>query len=195
MNLAVGGEYFLSPAFSLLGGLSTNLSTLGGLAPTMTLGNLVQSRTNWANLSFGIGSYGSSADLLLGMQLGYGWGQELAREPLRLGRTTGPSWTPRATLPCSSSPARPTCARSGGRCRRWRTSSSPGNRTRRRPASSLRHPALDDLRKSVPCPTLRTRPSLHGGAEVALPEAVSPRIAGADRDGPVDFRWTSTARV
>ncbi len=82
VNLALGGEYFFSPGLSVLGGVSTNISTIGSLSQTMTLGNLVQSRTNWANVSFGIGSYGASADVLLGMQLGYGWGDELAVNPL-----------------------------------------------------------------------------------------------------------------
>ncbi|HEY3818805.1 MAG TPA: hypothetical protein VGL81_16655 [Polyangiaceae bacterium] len=83
-NAAVGGEYFLSKGFSLLGGASTSLTTLPALSPTMTVGNLVQSRTSSATLSFGIGSYGGGADLLIGTQLGYIWGQSIAADPYAL---------------------------------------------------------------------------------------------------------------
>jgi hypothetical protein len=81
VNLAAGGEYFVSRQFSLLGGASTNLSTLRGLTPTTTLADMVQSRTNSVRLSFGIGSYGTGGDLLIGTQLGFGWGEALAVNP------------------------------------------------------------------------------------------------------------------
>jgi hypothetical protein len=70
----------LSKSFSLIGGASTSLTTLPALSPTMSLGNLVQSRTSSATVSFGVGSYGGG-DILLGVQLGYGWGQAMAVNP------------------------------------------------------------------------------------------------------------------
>jgi hypothetical protein len=80
-NTAAGAEYFLSPSFSVLGGASTNLTALPALSPTETIGNLAQARTSWVNLSFGIGSYGAGGNILIGTQLGYGWGQALAINP------------------------------------------------------------------------------------------------------------------
>ncbi len=81
LNTAVGAEYFLSPSFSVLGGASTNLTALPALTPTETIGNLAEARTSWVNLSLGIGSYGAGGDILIGTQLGYGWGQAVAINP------------------------------------------------------------------------------------------------------------------
>jgi hypothetical protein len=80
-NTSLGAEYFLTRGLSVLGGASTNLSTLRDLAPTTSLGNLVQSRSNHVSASFGIGSYGGIGDLLMGLQLDYGWGQALTANP------------------------------------------------------------------------------------------------------------------
>lgn len=80
-NVAAGAEYFLSPSFSVLGGVSTSVTSLGSLSPSLSVGNLAQERINWLNLSFGIGSYGAAENLLIGAQVGYGWGQTLAINP------------------------------------------------------------------------------------------------------------------
>jgi hypothetical protein len=80
-NTALGAEYFVSKSFSLVGGASTSLTTLPALSPTMSLGNLVQARSSSASASLGIGSYGGGADLLVGAQLGYAWGQSMAVNP------------------------------------------------------------------------------------------------------------------
>jgi len=79
LNAAVGGEYFMSPRLSALGGLWTNLSPFGSLSPepAPSLGNLVQGRAHRVGLSLGLGSYGDGGELLLGTQLGYGWGQSI----------------------------------------------------------------------------------------------------------------------
>jgi hypothetical protein len=77
LNTSAGAEYFVTRGFSLIGGASTNLSTLSALLPANSVGNLVQSRMNHVGLSFGIGSYGGGRDLLIGLQLDYGWGQAL----------------------------------------------------------------------------------------------------------------------
>jgi len=81
LNTSAGFEYLFSPTFSVLGGASTNLTTLSALFPQSSLGNLAPARTNSLAASFGIGSYGGGTDLLLGVQLGYGWGQAIAVNP------------------------------------------------------------------------------------------------------------------
>jgi hypothetical protein len=80
-NTALGAEYFVSKSFSLVGGASTSLTTLPGLSPTMSVGNLVAARMSSASASLGIGSYGAGADILIGAQLGYAWGQSMAVNP------------------------------------------------------------------------------------------------------------------
>jgi hypothetical protein len=80
-NTSLGAEYFVSKSFSLIGGASTSLTTLPALSPTMSVGNLVQARSSSASASLGIGSYGAGADLLIGAQLGYAWGQSMAVNP------------------------------------------------------------------------------------------------------------------
>src|SRR6478735_6404133 len=79
VNLAIGGEYFMSPRLSALGGLWTNLSPFAPLKPepAPSLGNLVQGRAHRIGLSLGLGSYGDGGELLLGTQLGYGWGETI----------------------------------------------------------------------------------------------------------------------
>ena len=83
VNASFGGEYFVAPNLSLLGGFWTNLSALPPLSPAHapSLGNLVQARTHKVGLSFGIGSYGEAGELLVGAQLGYGWGQAIVANP------------------------------------------------------------------------------------------------------------------
>jgi hypothetical protein len=80
LNGGVGGEYFVTPRLSLLGGIFTNLSAVPPLEPKAvpSLGNLLQARSHRVGLSVGLGSYGAGGELLFGTQLGYGWGQMLA---------------------------------------------------------------------------------------------------------------------
>lgn len=79
-NFAAGFEYFVSPGLSILAGGSTSLTMLTPLSPAAppSLGNLAPARTSSAALSMGIGSYGSAGSLVLGAQLGVGWGDALA---------------------------------------------------------------------------------------------------------------------
>lgn len=79
LNGAVGGEYFITPRLSMLGGVFTNLSAVPKLEPQAvpSLGNLLQSRLHRVGVSFGLGSYGTGGELLFGTQLGYGWGEML----------------------------------------------------------------------------------------------------------------------
>jgi hypothetical protein len=81
LNTAVGAEYFVRKDFSLVGGSSLNLSALPPLAPTMNVGNLVQERESELTASFGVGTYSPNGTLLLGFQLGYGWGESIAANP------------------------------------------------------------------------------------------------------------------
>jgi len=78
-NAAVGGEYFMTPRLSVLGGLWTNVSAFAPLqpAPAPSLANLVQAREHRVGLSLGLGSYRDGGELLLGAQVGYGWGQAI----------------------------------------------------------------------------------------------------------------------
>jgi hypothetical protein len=79
LNGALGMEYFVLPHLSLLGGVWTDLSELSPLNPVSApaLGNLVQSRQDHVGLSFGLGSYGTDGELVVGAQLGYAWGHAL----------------------------------------------------------------------------------------------------------------------
>jgi hypothetical protein len=81
VDAAVGGELFLSRGFSLLGGLNTDFSAVAPLSPSPAIGTLVEARTHHAALSLGIGSYGDGSELLLGTQLSYGWGKNVAVDP------------------------------------------------------------------------------------------------------------------
>ena len=80
LNGAIGGEYFVTPRLSVLGGAFTNLSALPALkaAPVPSLGNVMQARAHHVGVSFGLGSYSGDGELLFGTQLGYGWGEMLA---------------------------------------------------------------------------------------------------------------------
>ncbi len=80
LNGSLGGEYFVTPRLSLLGGVFTNLSAVPPLAPKAvpSLGNLLHARSHRVGLSMGLGSYGAGGELLFGTQLGYGWGEMLA---------------------------------------------------------------------------------------------------------------------
>jgi hypothetical protein len=81
VNAAVGAEYFVRPSFSLIGGAYSNISAIRALDAARSVGNLVQARTNHLGLSFGIGSYGHSADVLIGTQIDVGWGDALVVNP------------------------------------------------------------------------------------------------------------------
>ncbi len=81
VNPGIGAEYFIRPALSLVGGASLNLTLQPALAPTLTVGNLVQERQSFATVSAGVGSYGTSGNLMLGLQLSHAWGESVAANP------------------------------------------------------------------------------------------------------------------
>lgn len=81
VNPSIGLEYFVRSSFSLIGGVGINLSMLDALNAQPSVGNLIQSRTNQATASFGVGTYGDRKELLIGTQFRYGWGEALAVNP------------------------------------------------------------------------------------------------------------------
>ena len=81
VNPALGIEYFIRNSFSVVGGASMNLSTLETLRPQPGIGNLVQARTNDVSGSIGIGSYSNRNELLLGVNVQYGWGDAIVANP------------------------------------------------------------------------------------------------------------------
>jgi hypothetical protein len=87
LDVSLGAERFVTPSLSVLGGLSTDFTAAPPLSPTMTLADFYQARTSRVALSFGVGSYGESGELLLGTQLSYGWGTALAVNPYVLPNT------------------------------------------------------------------------------------------------------------
>jgi hypothetical protein len=80
IDSGVGAEYFVNRSFSIIGGFSADFSPVpplrGPLAPS--LGTFYQERQNHATLSFGVGSYGGSGDLLLGLRATVGHGTAYA---------------------------------------------------------------------------------------------------------------------
>jgi hypothetical protein len=81
VDAAFGAEYFVVPTFSLLGGLSTDVSRVSELSLAPSIGTFHESRISRLATSFGIGSYGEAGTILVGMQLSMGWGQALAVNP------------------------------------------------------------------------------------------------------------------
>ncbi|MBS2018785.1 MAG: hypothetical protein JST00_38315 [Deltaproteobacteria bacterium] len=78
VNIGAGGEVFLNPRLSLLGGVSLDSS----IVPKGTLLrdplNYHIARTHRVGLSFGVGSHGEGGDLLLGLEGSFGWGERLS---------------------------------------------------------------------------------------------------------------------
>jgi len=84
MNIGVGGELFLSPKISLLGGLSTDFSAVPKGSLKTDPFHYYPAITNRVAASFGYGSHGDGGDLLLGGEFSYGWGERLAVNPYQL---------------------------------------------------------------------------------------------------------------
>jgi hypothetical protein len=84
VNGAFGAEYFVRPTFSLLGGLSTDVSRVSELSLASSIGTFHEARVSRVGASFGIGSYGEAGTILVGTQLSMGWGQALAVNPYTL---------------------------------------------------------------------------------------------------------------
>ncbi len=74
VNVGVGGELYVRPSLSLLGGFGTDLSSVSTIGPTTT----AQSRIDRLFWAFGVGTHGTGGTLLIGAQVYYGWGSTLA---------------------------------------------------------------------------------------------------------------------
>jgi hypothetical protein len=78
---AAGVEYFVSPTLSVLGGVSSDITSASDLPTTTSVGAFHQARISRVGLSAGLGSYGSGGTILIGARLSTGWGQALAVNP------------------------------------------------------------------------------------------------------------------
>ena len=97
IDAAFGVERYLSPSFSLLGGLSTDFSANPPLSATSRFGSVVWSRSSRASLSLGVGSYGGAGELLLGTELSFARGKAYAADsfgtPNDLALVNQTTWT------------------------------------------------------------------------------------------------------
>jgi hypothetical protein len=77
LDSAFGVEYFVSPTLSVLSGFATDFTPVPQLSAERapSVGQFYQERLERVAFSAGVGSYGGLGDLLLGAQLGYGWGK------------------------------------------------------------------------------------------------------------------------
>jgi len=95
-NVGIGGEVFVLPKVSLLGGASTDISAVSDGSFRGTLMNYYASRTHRVAGSFGIGSHGDGGDLLFGGEASFGWGERLAvssyQLPPDIATTTHGTW-------------------------------------------------------------------------------------------------------
>lgn len=78
VSLGIGGEGFVSPRLSLLGGFSADASIVPKGALLTDPLAYHQSRMHRVALSFGVGTHTEGGDLLFGLETSYGWGQRLA---------------------------------------------------------------------------------------------------------------------
>jgi hypothetical protein len=98
IHLGAGVEQRLSSSTSLLGGIGTDLSALppAELARERIV-HFDADRTSRILGSFGVGSYGSGGELLIGVETAYGWGDRLAVNTLQgapaFASTTQHEWT------------------------------------------------------------------------------------------------------
>jgi hypothetical protein len=78
---AAGVEYFVSPTLSVLGGVSSDITSASDLPTSTSVGAFHQARISRVGISAGLGSYGSGGTILIGARLSTGWGQALAVNP------------------------------------------------------------------------------------------------------------------
>lgn len=91
VNIGVGGEAFVNPSISLLGGLGTDVSAARKGELTNDPLSYFPAHSHRVSASFGLGSHGDGGDLLVGGEFGYAWGERLAvnsyQSPPRLDTT------------------------------------------------------------------------------------------------------------
>ena len=78
LGIGIGGEVYVTPKLSLLGGANTDISAVPDGKLAGSLMNYFPERTHRIAGSFGIGSHGDGGDLLFGTELGVAWGDRLA---------------------------------------------------------------------------------------------------------------------
>ena len=78
VNIGLGGEVFILPKLSVLGGVSTDLSAIRQGALTPDLINYYPSRNNRYSASLGVGSHGEGGNLLVGTEFAFSGGDRLA---------------------------------------------------------------------------------------------------------------------
>lgn len=80
LDSAVGAEWFVSDAISVLGGLATDFGASPRLAPDPPLGAAITKREHRGVATLGVGSYGNGSELLFGAQLALAEGQALVAD-------------------------------------------------------------------------------------------------------------------
>ncbi len=84
VNMGVGAEVTVARTLSVLGGLSSDLSTVSKGTLLSDPMSYFPSRTHKVAASIGLGSHGEGGDLYFGGELGYAWGERLAVNPYQL---------------------------------------------------------------------------------------------------------------
>lgn len=82
--MGVGAEVTVARTLSVLGGLSSDLSTVSKGTLLSDPMSYFPSRTHKVAASIGLGSHGEGGDLYFGGELGYAWGERLAVNPYQL---------------------------------------------------------------------------------------------------------------
>ena len=84
VNTGVGVEWFFRPRLGLLGGLSSDFSSIAPLSSEPSFGTTTFTRMNRASGSIGIGSYGDSSELVVGVEVSHMWGKTFVLNPFEL---------------------------------------------------------------------------------------------------------------
>jgi hypothetical protein len=91
LNAAIGGQYFLYPSLSVLGGVSTDFSAVPAGELRGDLFNYYPTRSHRLAASIGLGSHGEGGELMVGTELSWAWGQRIAINSYQLPPTYGVS--------------------------------------------------------------------------------------------------------
>jgi len=81
LDAAVGLEWYVRPALSLIWGTATDWSVFKPLPAAPPTGTLTESRIERVTMSFGSGAHVGDADLVVGTELSYAWGEAVAIDP------------------------------------------------------------------------------------------------------------------
>lgn len=84
VNTGVGVEWFFRPRLGLLLGGSTDFSAVAPLSAEPSIGTTTFTRMNRASGSLGLGSYGQSSELVLGVEVSHMWGKTFVLNPFEL---------------------------------------------------------------------------------------------------------------